>query len=277
MPPQSRSKPRRRSADRRDQLLDVTARIVAQRGSFHGLSIETIARTADVTRGVVYQHFRDLRELFEAVIERETSRAQAQVSETALTSLDEGDPVELMLESLHAFLHAVHNQPITWRLILMPFEGAPQILHATIARGRRSVLSRLAEAVRPALAEDRKLPDAELTARLLSAMADEYARLVLTDPDQFPAERLLSHARWWLSQGPLVGPAPVSRSAPAPSRARVTPAATPGVAEEPTEETPEQLVDGLIDELLAVAAIVGPGDTLAQLGKRLTDRLWKLS
>jgi len=34
--------------------------------------------------------------------------------------------------------------------------------------------------------QDRKAPDAELTARLLSAIADEYARLVLTDPARSP-------------------------------------------------------------------------------------------
>ena len=38
------------------------------------------------------------------MIERETSRALAQVSETTLTSLDEGDPEQLMLEALDAYL-----------------------------------------------------------------------------------------------------------------------------------------------------------------------------
>ncbi|MDQ6744905.1 MAG: hypothetical protein M3Z27_02630 [Actinomycetota bacterium] len=46
--------------------------------------------------------------------------------------------------------------------------------------------------------------DAELTARILSAISDEYARLVLTDPVRFPPERLLGHARWWLGRGPFV-------------------------------------------------------------------------
>ena len=39
-----------------------------------------------------------------------------------------------------------------------------------------------------------------MTARTLSAIADEYARLVLTDPERFPPERLLDHARWFLGQ-----------------------------------------------------------------------------
>ncbi len=53
-------------------------------------------------------------------------------------------------------------------------------------------------AVRPALARAPGSPDAELTARGLSGIADEYARLVLTDPEAYPTHRLLRHARWWL-------------------------------------------------------------------------------
>jgi AcrR family transcriptional regulator len=183
---------------RRDQLLDVATQLVAREG-FHAASIEAIARQAGVTRALVYQHFDDLRSLLEEVIERETSRALAQVSETTLDDLTEGDPVELMLESLRAYLHAVASNPSTWQLILMSPEGAPQILHKSIARGRAIVLARLTDAVRPALARERGFPDAELTARLLSAISDEYARLVLTDPERFTPQRLLRHARWWLT------------------------------------------------------------------------------
>ncbi len=73
------------------------------------------------------------------------------------------------------------------------------MLHKSIARGRSMVLARMTAAVRPALARNGSEPDAELTARLLSAIADEYATLVLTDPDRFSPDRLLRHASWWLS------------------------------------------------------------------------------
>jgi AcrR family transcriptional regulator len=197
---------RRMSApERREQLLDVAAQLAVER-AFHGVSVEAVAQRAGITRAVVYQHFADLQSLLEAVIKRETSRALAQVSETTLEDLSEGDPVELMLESLRAYLHAVQNQPNTWRLVLMPPQGAPEKLHRAIAKGRASVLAKMARAVRPALAGQPRLVDAELTARMLSAMADEYARLVLSDPDGFRPERLLEHARWWLSEASL-GPA----------------------------------------------------------------------
>lgn len=189
-----------RAPARREQLLDVTTQVVIERG-FQGVSIELVAQRAGITRAVIYQHFGDREALLEAVVEREMTRALSQVSETALGDLSQGDPVDLMLQSLSAYLHAVRDHPTTWRLVHVPQEGAPKSLRRSVARGRASVLARLVEAVRPALNFENGSRDAELTARVLSAIADEYARLLLTDPAQFPPERLLEHARWCLQLG----------------------------------------------------------------------------
>ena len=202
MTPPSAKAHRLSAAARREQLLDVTARLAAERG-FHAISIESVSARAGITRALVYNHFRDLNQLLEAVIERETSRALAQVSETTLTSLDQGDPEQLMLEALNAYLNAVRSSPTTWRLVLMPPEGAPPALHTKIAQGRAAVLARLSRAVTPATDRSPATGDPELTARVLSAISDEYARLLLTDPEHFPPPRLLRHASWWLTRTPL--------------------------------------------------------------------------
>jgi AcrR family transcriptional regulator len=184
---------------RREQLLDVTTELIAERG-FQAVSIESVARQAGISRPIVYEHFGDLQGLLEAVVEREVSRALAEVKETTLTDITEGAPRELMLESLRAYLYAVRNHPVTWRLVLMPPEGAPEILRKSIENGRAAVVAQLAAAVEPALIADRESPDAEVSARVLSAISDEYARLVLIDPDRFSPERMLAHARWALEQ-----------------------------------------------------------------------------
>jgi AcrR family transcriptional regulator len=189
------------ASERREQLLEVTTRIVAEQG-FQAVSIESVARRAGISRPIVYEHFGDLQGLLEAVVEREMSRAFSQVSETALTDLTEGDHRELMLESLRAFLYAVRDHPSTWRLVLMPAEGAPELLRQGLARGRTVVLAQLAQAVRPIMRASES-PDAELTARVLSAISDEYARLILTDPDRFTPDRLVDHARWLLDKWAL--------------------------------------------------------------------------
>jgi len=188
-------------AERREQLLDVAHALVAVHG-FHAVSIEAVAREAGITRPVVYGHFPDLARLLEALIEREATRALAELATALPTDLAEGDPPELLLGGLRAYLRAAEANPATWRLVLMPPEGAPAVLRDRIAQGRAAVLAELAQAVRPGLAPGRGSPDPELTARTLAAIADEFARLLLIDPLRYPAERLLLHARWLLDQLP---------------------------------------------------------------------------
>jgi AcrR family transcriptional regulator len=169
--------------ERRGQLLDVTKRIVLEQG-FHAVSIEAVAREAGITRPIVYGHFTDLPGLLEALVEREGRRALSQL-ETVLPQAD-------LLEALRAYLQAVSDDPDTWRLVLMPQEGAPRLLHDRIERGREAVVARLAAGLRPSS----ELPDPELSAHLMSAYADEAARLVLTG--RFPPERILDLSRWLL-------------------------------------------------------------------------------
>jgi AcrR family transcriptional regulator len=184
---------------RREQLLDVTTEIIAEQG-FQAVSIQSVARRAGISRPIVYEHFGDLSGLLEALVEREMARALEQVSEAELGDLTEGDPRALMLESLRTFLDAVAQHPSTWQLVLVPPEGAPELLRKSILRGRAAVLNKLARAVRPISMPGGEAADPQLTATILSAVADEYARLLLSDASRFPPERLLAHARWWIDR-----------------------------------------------------------------------------
>jgi AcrR family transcriptional regulator len=188
---------------RREQLLDATKAIVARSG-FHSVSIEAVAREAGITRPIVYGHFHDLAGLLEALVERETVRALEQLAAVLPADLATGDPAEQLVGALGGYLEVVAGDPATWRLVLVPQEGAPAALQEQVARGRAEVIAHLARAVRPGLVAGRESPDPELTARLLSAFADEAARLRLADPESYPSERILSFARWALGQ--LAGP-----------------------------------------------------------------------
>ena len=183
--------------ERRRQLLDVTRSIVARDG-FHAVSIEAVAREAGITRPVVYGHFTDLPGLLEALVDQESERALGQLADVLPRDLAAGDPRELLLGALRGYLAAVEAEPVTWRLVLMPPEGAPPVLRDRIAQGRAAVVDQLAQAISPGLGAGRESPDPELTARTLSALADEAARLLLTDPGRYPADRLLTHAGWLL-------------------------------------------------------------------------------
>jgi AcrR family transcriptional regulator len=174
------------AAARREQLLDAAKAVVAEAG-FHAVSIEAVARRAGITRPIVYRHFDDLAALLDALVERETVRALGQLREFVPRSLG-GDPREDLIASLGGYLRAVESDPVTWRLMLVPPEGAPGLLGERIAAGRAAVIGQLAGAVAS--------PDPELTARALSSVADEAARLLLSDPDRYPPARLIDHARW---------------------------------------------------------------------------------
>ena len=187
------------AAERREQLLDTAKAIVGEQG-FHAVSVEAVARRAGITRPVVYGHFDDLEALLEAMIERESARALRQLAAVLPETLGVGDPREALLAGLRGYLEAVRADPVTWRLVLMPSEGAPKVLRAHIAQGRDAVIAVLAAAVQPAGVLGAPSPDPELTARLLSATADEAARLLLTDPERYPIERLIAHSEWVLTQ-----------------------------------------------------------------------------
>ena len=199
MPAQT-AKPARMSAEeRREQLLDATKKVVAEQG-FHGTSIEAVAREAGITRPIVYGHFQDLGGLLEALIERESARALGQLAEVLPRDLAAGDPAETLLAALRGYLEAVRADPATWRLVLMPSEGAPEMLHEHINAGRSAVVAQLALAMGPGLGSGNEPPDPELAARMLSAFADEAARLLLTDPERYSVERILAQAAWGLGQ-----------------------------------------------------------------------------
>jgi AcrR family transcriptional regulator len=183
---------------RREQLLDVTKEVVGERG-FHGTSIEAVAQRAGISRPIVYHHFESLGALFEAMLEREGARALTQCAQVIPEKIDTDDPRETLLAALRGYLETVRGDPVTWRLVLMPPEGAPELLRRQITEGRNAVVAVLAELVGPGLAGDDE-PDPELTARMLSAVADETARLMLTDPDAYPVERLVEHVRWMLGR-----------------------------------------------------------------------------
>ena len=188
------------AAERREQLLDVTKQLVGAHG-FHDLSIEAIAKKAGITRPVVYQHFEDLDALTAAMLEREALRALGQLGSILPQSVPEGgDRSKELLAALRGYLETIQSDPVTWRLVLMPPEGAPAVLRDTVESGRDAVVAALAQVVGPGLSPENPSPDPQLTARLLSALSDEAARLLLKDPDEYPLERLMRHAEWLLGQ-----------------------------------------------------------------------------
>jgi AcrR family transcriptional regulator len=185
---------------RRQQLLDVTKRIVGESG-LHAVSIDRVAREAGITRPIVYEHFTDLGGLLSSLLDREGQRALEQLIAVMPGEPTEGPVLDVLLATLTGYLQAVQSDPVTWRLVLMPPEGAPEFLHERIEQGRAAVIAQLAKLIENAFAPDggQRSPDPELTAHSMSALSDYWARLLLTEPERFDLDRILVHARWALA------------------------------------------------------------------------------
>lgn len=195
----TRSVRRMCAAERRAQLLEVTKAMVGADG-FHAVSIEAVARRAGVSRPVVYEHFGDLRGLLDALIDLLSRTALQQLAAVLPTDIGERRPRAVLLAALRGYLEVAEADPVTWRLVLMPAEGAPRAARERIAEGRSQVVAQLAAAVAPRFVAGRQVPDPELMALMLVTTADELVRLVLTQPDMYPVDRVLGHAAWLLGQ-----------------------------------------------------------------------------
>src|SRR3954466_11287777 len=121
---------RMRASDRREQILDIAHAIVDAEG-FHAATINRIAADAGVSRTVIYQQFGDLSRLFVALVDREADRAQRQF-ENAIAHADE-DGGDVFAESFAGVRRAADEPPATWRLFLVPPQGAPPELRERLA------------------------------------------------------------------------------------------------------------------------------------------------
>ena len=179
---------RMRASDRREQILDITHAIVDAEG-FHAATINRVAAEAGVTRTVIYQQFGDLSGLFVALVDREADRARRQF-EAAIADAGE-DAADVFAGTFAGVLRAADAHPATWRLFLVPPQGAPPELHERLAAAQALVRAYIVDAL---LAIDPELPDPEYTARIVNAAGDELLRLRLANPREATTERLLAHA-----------------------------------------------------------------------------------
>ena len=101
-------------------LLEVARRLFAERG-FAGTGTEEVVHQAGVTRGALYYHFRDKRDLFRAVVENLQQELMQRIQDAAAAP---DDPWERLRAGLHTFLDAC-QEPAVQRIILL---DAPSVL-----------------------------------------------------------------------------------------------------------------------------------------------------
>lgn len=181
--------------DRREQLLDAVLRVIVKQG-VHKVSMDSVAKEAGVTRPVVYGHFTDSNDLLRGSLAREEEAALAQLA-TVLPASRDGSPADAAVASLARFLEVVQEAPERWLAILSLVDSSTPQLRARVEAGQQLMTAAFEDLVRWAMT-DGLAPDTdvEVLARMLYAMLWDAGRLVLTDPETFPAERLVGFARY---------------------------------------------------------------------------------
>jgi AcrR family transcriptional regulator len=100
------------SADRREQLIDVSRALFASRG-FEGTSVEEIATRAQVSKPVVYEHFGGKEGLYAVVVDREVRT----LLDGIRGSLTSGRQRELIEQAALALLDYIEHNTDGFRIL----------------------------------------------------------------------------------------------------------------------------------------------------------------
>jgi MFS family permease/DNA-binding transcriptional regulator YbjK len=114
----AQTKTRVPQSERREQLLDVTLELLAEDG-FGALSIEAIARRADVNRVVVYRSFANLPALLTALMQREDARVRETLHGLLPQAPVDQSPAVVLHGALAFLLRAVFARPAMMLVMLM--------------------------------------------------------------------------------------------------------------------------------------------------------------
>lgn len=116
---------------RREQLLDAALAVIVNDG-YDRVSIDAIAKRADVARSVVYGAYENLDALLTALLDRQQARAFDCLLETIPDPHGPRDPAAFAAETVRRMSAMLHQDPDTWRLILLPPGNMPTVVRDRI-------------------------------------------------------------------------------------------------------------------------------------------------
>jgi len=186
-PAEGRRRQSERSQATRGALVTAARRLFAERG-YAGVGTEEIVRAAGVTRGALYHHFADKRDLFEAVYEQLEADLTERIASGALAA-NADSPLAAMRAGAAMFLRAC-TEPEAQQIALL---DGPAVLGWDRWReiGAQHGLGLIEATLRAAIEADAipRQPVRPLAHVLMGAL-DEAALLVATadDPESARAE-----------------------------------------------------------------------------------------
>ncbi|MFF4364195.1 TetR/AcrR family transcriptional regulator [Streptomyces sp. NPDC001604] len=187
--------PRVPIAERREQLLDAALAVIVSDG-YDRVSIDAIAKKADVARSVVYGAFENLDALLTALLDRQQARAFGRLLESIPSTQDLRDPAAFAAEAVRRMSAMLREDPDTWRLILLTPGNMPTVVRDRIEADRERFRLQVEEWISIVLA-DRSGPalDPQVLAHALVACAEHFGRIALTDPGRFDLPHLIDQVQ----------------------------------------------------------------------------------
>ena len=184
-----------------ERILEAATAQFADRG-FAEVSLDDVARAAEVTRGAVYHHYRNKAGLFAAV----AARLQADVADVVVAAAERaGDrPEDQLHAGSHAFLDAITAGPVARMLLI----DAPAVIGWH--EWRRLDVEHSAVHLHDALRDAGISPDRlEATTALLSGAMNETA-LWIAQQEDVESARAQAHRALDELLGAYVSVAPAS-------------------------------------------------------------------
>ncbi|GAB7006886.1 TetR/AcrR family transcriptional regulator [Nocardioides sp. AN3] len=153
------------SEERRSQLLDLGVRLFAAR-PLAEISIDLLAETAGISRGLLYHYFGGLAGFQEAVVRRAADDLIARTAPPA-----EGDVVERLRVSVRAYVEFVDESYEGYLSLVTGAKSGNETLRAIYDEARAALTDRVFESDTGHLLAD--TPSARLVVRGWSALAEE--------------------------------------------------------------------------------------------------------
>ena len=188
--------PRMQIEVRREQVLDGALRLL-NRGGYAAVTMEAVSREVELAKPRVYAAYPGVEPLLLALLERERDRALATLAD-AMPNFEAGAKFDdILVAAATNLLHAVEANPDSWRPLLIPADDAPPQVRDNFEAGRQFALAQLRALLewgrdqRPGLAD----LDLDLMAISLLAVGEQGARMVLSQPEEFTAQRFARFTR----------------------------------------------------------------------------------
>jgi len=196
-----------RAPDSRDEILKAATKLFANRG-FHETSMSEVARSAQVSKALIFWHFKTKEELFLAVLSRLLEPYVIDFAEEAGV-LDEKAQILKLVESYLLFVRdnansirffvaqLLHDQQMSEGLtdqVLALYEGYRNLLTDLIARAQEKGLC------------TREFTPQAATAFLLSTLNGMLISSLFVGNQSVEVEAATGMLRWWLFRESAGGP-----------------------------------------------------------------------